>query len=269
MKVQLGIHPYRPIVLLDPSAAGKLKNSWFEHQKFKIDNLRILGPHNWREVVFPFANDVPLILLDTRIASPAVIEETRRLVTSNHKNKVVFVVNDDESSPSIDALDEQLDIGDLTITKISTTIDTIRSFGLSHTQSPIENPFYVFFSSRKIEKKMRRTAMAGYQFSEALQKAYKKYGKTPMIVDASELFNRLNGDTEAGLAQVVSELESDIEATETFLERWSNEQRYLHQTVIAEAIYTCQCLAELQVALNAAPPNLIQETLEMLSRHKQ
>jgi len=268
MRIQLGIHPYRPIVLLDPAAATKARSSWVEYGKFEIDNLRILGPHNWREIVFPLASDVPLIVLDTRLPSPAVVEETHRLLASNLKDKTVFIVNDDGTSPSIDSLGEHVDIANLATAKAETVVDTLRTLGMSRTQSPIDNPWYYVLSSRRIEKRMRRVEMSGFRFTAALRRAYHTHGDTPFVTDAGKLFDRLNNATGAGLAQVTAGLEGDIEATEAFISRWCMEDVPDYQRVVSAARYTCQCLGELQVVLDAAPPNFIKDTLDMLEQRQ-
>lgn len=96
---------YRAVALLHSGAAAGM--SPVDRINFNGNNLRIAGKHDWRKVVFPIANEVPLIILDTRYSNNSVAEESGRLLAdSSLYFKTIFLVCDDGSAPSIEGLEE-------------------------------------------------------------------------------------------------------------------------------------------------------------------
>lgn len=263
-RIHLYIYPYRLIYLLDANAATNARTSWIAHEQFKIDNLRILGEHNWQEVVFPLSERVPIIVLDTRIPSPAVLHEAQRIVGSNLKEKTVFLTHEDGSSPALAAIDEDIDESGVLTATTHSIAHVLRGLGLIHTASPVDHPGYFLISNRNVEKCMTRIFQCGDDYSAALTRAFNRSGETLFISDARKLLEQLNGPPGAGLADVAAGLDDDIEAVESFLDRWEDEEDLEHQPVVSEAKRTCQRLAELQVAFDAASVDFVAENTNLL-----
>jgi len=264
LNIHRGIFPYRPVVLLDPMAASRARSSFIEYDNFEYDNLRITVPHDWRQVVFAMAETVPLIVLDTRIPSPAVVEEVRRILGGNLKHKTVFVVNNDGTSPAVEAALKQESLPSKAA-NASDVVAMLRNRGLSHTVSPWDNPLYGQISASSAVKKMQRMGPIGMRYAAALERACDALGQTPCVCEGIRLFKKLTGGPGTRLANVVADLDSDIHATESFVDNWSSDHVPEHQQLVAEARSTLRCLTELQVAIDAVPPSFMAQVLDSLS----
>lgn len=269
LNIHRGIFPYRPMVLLDPAAATNARSSRLEYDNFEYDNLRIIVPHDWQEVVFALAEAVPLIVLDTRTPSPAVVEEVRRILGSNLRNKTIFLVHNDGTSPAVKAVSQEAAILAKTC-KASDIVTALRNRGLSRTVSPWDNPLYGQISTNNIAKKMQRMGPTGIRFAAALERAWNKLcspnSQSPCVREGFQLYEQLTGGPGATLANVVAGLDSDIRATESFIEKWSSDRMPEHQQLVEEARTTLRCLTELQVAVDAVPPNFITQLLNSSHR---
>lgn len=138
--IEQGIYPYRVVVLLEPSQTESARHSRHHWMHFEVDNLRLLGPHSWRDVVHRISGSVPIVVLDTRLASPAVVEETEQMIQEPFRDKTLFVVADDGSAPSIAATGHQISLNELRTARLRDVVGTLRDMELSKTTSPDDKP---------------------------------------------------------------------------------------------------------------------------------
>ncbi|MEZ5941443.1 MAG: hypothetical protein R3C18_08640 [Planctomycetaceae bacterium] len=263
-RIRLYIHSYRQVYLLDESAAQKARTSWLDYDQFEFNNLRIHTDYDWQKFVFPLTESVPIIVLDTRFPSPAVLQEARRLLDSNLKHKTVFLTNEDGSAPALNAISETAN-GLLTATS-ETIGHVVRGLGLNHTTSPIDQPGFFLDCNRRIESCTTRVFELGSRFQAALNEARSVHGESAFVNDAGHLLRQLSGSPGDGLNQMAADLDKDIEAVESFLERWSASSDSTVQGVLAVVRATCQRLAELQVAFDAAEVNFVEENTALLDK---
>ncbi len=96
--------PYRVVYLLSDDISVGV----YDHEDFSHNNLRMPDDVDWRSVVHPLMDMAAAIVIDTRIPSPAVVEEIQRVVQNNGFSKCVFVAMDSGDSPALDeAVSEQ------------------------------------------------------------------------------------------------------------------------------------------------------------------
>lgn len=72
-------------------------------QSFSLNNLRTRDDRVWQSVVHPLMDRVPLLIVDTRFVTPAVLHEITRALDPSRIGKAVFVVAPDRSAPGLDA----------------------------------------------------------------------------------------------------------------------------------------------------------------------
>jgi hypothetical protein len=90
--------PFRVVSLLDGKRLG---SAIFLH---KIDNLRTMRDSSWRNAVHRLAQISPIVIVDARMKTPAVIEEIEHMLHEDKVPKAAFVVNDDGSAPGLEEL---------------------------------------------------------------------------------------------------------------------------------------------------------------------
>ena len=153
---------------------------------FEVDNLRLLGPHSWRDVVHRISGSVPIVVLDTRLASPAVVEETERMIQEPFRDKTLFVVADDGSAPSITATGHQISLNELRTARLRDVVGMLRNMGLSKTTSPDDNPLLAQASfarnSKRMERGMEAVARVSKPFAATLEIAERVRGLTPFVM---------------------------------------------------------------------------------------
>ena len=137
--LERSLHPYRVVVLLDASVAETESYTAFQHNILAWDNIRTRLDEDWRKVVNPLMEMVPIIVIDTRIASPAVVEETERALTL-FVQKTVFVTNQYNRSPSIEATGMQLPEKEIHYSRLEQLVPLLKTLGLTKIVSPYNLP---------------------------------------------------------------------------------------------------------------------------------
>jgi hypothetical protein len=266
--IERGIYPYRVVVLLEPSQTECLRHSRHHWMHFEVDNLRILGPHSWRDVVRRISESAPIVVLDTRRASPAVVEETSQMLEEPFCDKTLFVIAEDGSAPSVTAAQPNRCISELHTVRLGEVIGELKRMGLTKTTSPDESPLLAKASytqnSKKIEKGMMTMARAGIPFASALDTAEQAHGITGFLTEARNLQRRLIGDPGDGALEVFAQLSADITETEAFITQWRQTTVHEYQNVIARAVVVHHALCNLQQAIDYAPPVFLQKNEETL-----
>jgi hypothetical protein len=74
----------------------------YQHDDFSRNNLRTAKDVDWRDVVHPLFDMVPLVVIDTRVTTPPVSEELVRILSTSSSQKTLFVVDDRGESPVLD-----------------------------------------------------------------------------------------------------------------------------------------------------------------------
>ena len=268
--IERGIYPYRVVVLLEPSQTEPLRHSSHHWLHFETDNLRILGPHSWRDVVHRISASVPIVVLDTRLASPAVVEETRHMMEEPLRHKTIFVVADDGSAPSVVAAQPNNCLSKLRTVRLYEVVGELREMGLTETTSPDDSPLLAQASyvrnSKKLEQGMMAVARTGIPFATALDNAERAHGLTALVTTARSLQKRLSGNPGDGALEVIRQLSTDIAETEAFITQWTHTTVHEYRDVLARAAAVHHALGNLQKAVDHAPPGFLQRNEETLLR---
>jgi hypothetical protein len=99
-EIDEAIYPLRVVALIDPQGAH-----WTVRQNIAFDNLRTKRQDLWRSVVHPLMDSSLLVVVDARVASPAVVEECIRVAKSpNRVGRSLFVQGENQERPAIDAI---------------------------------------------------------------------------------------------------------------------------------------------------------------------
>jgi hypothetical protein len=219
--------------------------------------------HDWRTIVFPLVHEIPLIVVDTRIPSPAVLEEIRRVIAVTILHKTVFVVRDDGVSSMIETLQLTPERrAEMIIVKESDMIGKLRQMGLDRTRSPWDNPFYYLTSSRRIEARMREVGSEVDLFRKVLGQTAMSIWGSAVYCDAEQLLIKLMGRPGMITAteQVFADLEYDMAATESFIDSWATSNDDEAHRLVARAQRICTALGKLQCESDWAPPNFLNLT---------
>jgi len=181
--VERGVYPYRVVVLLEPSRTQPHRHSPRHWLHFEVDNLRILGPHSWRDVVHRISATVPVVVLDTRLASPAVCEETEHILSESLLlKKTLLVVNEDRTAPSVVAIRQNRSAAQVRKARMREVVPMLKKMGLAATTSPDDNPLLAQASfaqnSKKLERGMMAVARTGVPFAIGVRKDGDHYGGT-------------------------------------------------------------------------------------------
>lgn len=89
--------PLKLVHLLDPS----LPLSKYEAESFYGDSLRTVRDTSWRNVVDLLIEWVPLVVVDTRVATPAVVTETTAMLKPANRRRALFIVNQNGHGPAL------------------------------------------------------------------------------------------------------------------------------------------------------------------------
>jgi hypothetical protein len=137
-RMDRGINPYRIVVLLDPSTEASA--SAFYRNYLEWDNLRTNLP--WEPVVHVLMEKVPRIAMDTRVASPAVVHESRRVCSrAELLAKTLFIVDDTGAAPSLVVAGITVPDQDLRTVQEADVIRALRDSGLTRVASPDDHPW--------------------------------------------------------------------------------------------------------------------------------
>lgn len=271
--IERGIYPYRVVVLLEPSQAEPSRHSSHHWMHFEVDNLRILGPHSWRDVVHRISESVPLVVLDTRLPSPAVVEETKLRLQQQFRDKTLFVLTEDDKAPSIEATGIRVSLTELHTARLHSVVDTLKKMGLVYTTSPDDSSILAQASyarnSKRMERGMVSIARAGMPFAAALKTVERSHGSIPFVMAARKLQKQLNGRPGDGSLEVFAQLSGDIAETEQFITEWRHVTDYELQNVVARARTVHRELCRLQQAVDQAPPVFMQRNAEILERFRK
>lgn len=97
------VFPLRAVHLLDTYLDQQVPDR-YRHETLSAGSLRTYNPQKWRVVIDRLTEVVPVVVLDTRIDTPALLEEAGKLLAAGRARKTVFVVNEDGSSPTLERL---------------------------------------------------------------------------------------------------------------------------------------------------------------------
>src|SRR5262249_25176254 len=158
--------------LLEPSQTEPLRHSKHHWRHFAADNLRILSRHDWRDVVWRIAGFVPIIVMDTRLASPAVVEEARHVIQVPLRDKTLFVVADDGNAPALVSTGVSTSSPTIRTARLHDVVRNLKAMGLTKTASPDDIAVLAQASfarnSRKIAQIMSAIARTGMPFAAAV-----------------------------------------------------------------------------------------------------
>ncbi len=69
----------------------------------RFNSRRTVKDDRWRDAVDVYMDMVPIIVIDTRIASPAIVHETKNLLASERRRKTLFIVGENKEQPALEA----------------------------------------------------------------------------------------------------------------------------------------------------------------------
>jgi len=138
--LERGVLPYRIVALFDssdisPSASG------FQRNLLEWDDLRVVRGNQWRSIVHSLMDTVPIVVIDTRIASAAVNEETERILSSPALiQRAVFIVGPNGESQVLTAVGAVSRVSELQTVQEEQLVPFLKQLGLSRTTSPDDDP---------------------------------------------------------------------------------------------------------------------------------
>ena len=138
--LERGLYPYRVVVLLDPHTAIHDTHTKFSRQLMEPDNLRTRDDDEWREVVYSLTDTVPFTVVDTRVPTPGVVEETRRMLGDEYFFSTMFIVDEDGSAPSREAVTDAPALPEANTVRAGEVVQALRARGLNRTTSPDDVP---------------------------------------------------------------------------------------------------------------------------------
>lgn len=261
--IERGIYPYRVVALFEPSMVGRSRHSNFQWISFEFDNLRIVGSHDWREVVYSLTDLAPLIVLDTRFVATAVVEETRRILEDKLSDKALFIATDNDIAPTIDETNLTTSLEDLRLSRFTDVVKKLKIMGLSQTSSPDDNPLIskLTFSqnSKKLGNLMWKAHLKAEAFETSLINLKSRIGYNDFVQSAYIMLKKLGGSPGDGALEVYAHLSEDIATIELFINQWANNLESEYYEVNNCLIKTYNALCALQRKYDAAPPSFIIE----------
>lgn len=97
----LAVFPLRVVHLIQPKP---IDSDFISDEIFALDTLRTISDSAWQSVVHPLMDSVPIVVVDTRTTSPAIVVEIARMLNPARRRKAVFIVDHDGSRPAMDAV---------------------------------------------------------------------------------------------------------------------------------------------------------------------
>jgi hypothetical protein len=258
-RLERGIWPYRIVLLLDPGSVARSRHSTLHWMGFTESNLRQPASKGWQVAVRQISETVPFIVLDARVASPAIIEEIEHIfVSTNHHTKTVVVGNDDGAAPAVEAAGLSSFNAKVDVIRATDVVRTLKRLGLTRTSSPDEVPI-VGFQRRvtKIGEAMQLANGFAENLHRAIMWAEAANGATAFIVGALKLQRQLDGSPGDGALEVLRDLEADIAETEGFLATWSSVDGPENHEVIKRLAALHGALCKLRREVDATPPHLL------------
>lgn len=92
--------PMSLVHLIEPNSES-LGNWDFEVVRY--NSRRTINDDWWRDAVDVYMDMVPIIVIDTRIASPAIVHETKALLAHELRHKALFIVGTNNEQPALEA----------------------------------------------------------------------------------------------------------------------------------------------------------------------
>jgi hypothetical protein len=135
-RLERGVHPYRVVVLFDPSRSDPAALTPFQRCYLEWDNFRTLFG-DWRESVHALMRDVPLIVLDARMQTQCVLEEATRVTRDRAiLRKTIFLVGPENDAPALQHTAVSPTDPSVRTVQEDGLVKALRSAGLRHTRSP-------------------------------------------------------------------------------------------------------------------------------------
>ena len=154
------------------------------------------------------------------------------------RDKVVFVVNEDGTAPSIEQAGCSEAAARCRTADLRHIVKELKRLGITETSSPDNNPFIAQASyahhCRKLSRLMTSADSVAVSLSKAIRSAEEHLGRTPLLADASQTVEQLNGAPGDGALEVYSQLSDDIEAVQGFLNEWQDSTGLHEARVIIE-----------------------------------
>jgi hypothetical protein len=135
-RLERGLHPYRIIVLLDSSVINSATHTPFQRNLLAWDNFRTTLKHDWLSVVLPLMDIAPMIVVDTRVASPCVIEEIRHTLNTQLITKTIFLTGINGQAPALDSVGEIPSTLRPELSQEDQIISKLKEMGLTKAVSP-------------------------------------------------------------------------------------------------------------------------------------
>jgi len=262
-RIERGIFPYRIVAFLDDKSADPINTSWLNHRKFEISNLRIRGTEgieHWRETVFYLIREIPQIVLDTRIPplylSPnhSVVEESRFVLSNNLTHKVLFITDNDGTTPSVDIISKNIKKSKISTFTPQEVVSELRKRSMDRTKSPNDLPMMFPIVAKRISGKVLEAGKQIDYFGQIILSANNNYPNTEFIKDAQEIYTRLVKG-----AGTLTELDKDMDRIQAFISKWKNDNANWIAFIIVQAEKVRQAIGELQIEIDAAPEGLVNE----------
>jgi hypothetical protein len=97
LQIIKSLYPYKVVSLLEPRGQGIIAKTISEEC-----SLRLETDEKWRVAVELLSDRTPVIVVDTRVVTPFVVEECQTVLVASRVSKTVFVVNAASDSPVLD-----------------------------------------------------------------------------------------------------------------------------------------------------------------------
>lgn len=260
--IERGVYPYRVVVLLDPQSVDRARHSSIHWMGFEEGNLRQPADTDWRIAVDTIAGFAPLIVLDTRFVSPAVVTEAHRIFsTPELERKTVFLLEDDGSSPVLRQAGLEGRVPPQQTVKFEGVVACLRRMGPLRTTSPDDNPvlgpmIYKRHTTR-LGKAMQAVGDTGIPLQKALSEILGRFGHTDQTDEVEAIIAQLNGGPNGGAMELIAGLSADIAVVEAFLEKWSVSPNRAERHLIGPMRGTYDALCRLQQTIDQMPPGLL------------
>jgi hypothetical protein len=263
-----GVRPYRVVVFFEPAAVQRSRHSATTWLGFTEANLHLSNRQDWYFEVFQLTDSVPLIIVDTRAISPAVVAEVQRLIGNHLIQKTLFLVNDDNSSPIIDAADLDVRMPAENIVLFWGLLGRIRSRGQFRIApdgaDPARTRRLSFRYAAQVHKTMNRLVRLGVLLEQALALTELSYGRDRITELVRDLGGQLNGNPGDASPEIFAQLADDIAATEYVLDEIVAVRQSTYNLIYRRTRKVHRELCRLQHIVDALPPDIWKIHLEYL-----
>lgn len=119
--------------------------------------------------------------------------------------------------------------------------------------------------SAPLAEQMRRIALMGPQFLEAVRAAQSSGSPAPLISDAVALAQELSGKPGDGALEVYRDLDSNLKSTCGFIDRWQSIPDPDTQDVVRSARDVQRELEQMRLLVSSTPPRVMAEVKRTLT----